>query len=129
MKKILVLLVLLLTLAGCSTPNSLQLDIYQGYGNEMKLLHLNASDSGKRERIQAFSGIFDRAEPLDKDPSLFAYYPDYRIDIRSGGAAISAVVDINGKYVDFYYPDEESGRLYRSEMSSKEFRDLLNQRS
>lgn len=73
---VLLFCIMVLQLSGCSsTPNSLQMDLSRGYGEHLKLLHLNASTSEKRERIQAFSRVILEAEPLDKSLSMFAYYP------------------------------------------------------
>lgn len=130
--------------SGCSAvsdilvPDSVQLDLYEGYGNGMKLLHLNASSSEKRERITAFSAVLQKAEPLKKSPALFAYYPDFRLEIYRDGKKTGAVLDLNGDYVDFYYtgqddePDQAVGppeqvQLYRSSVSSLEFRKILHQ--
>ena len=56
---VLLFCIMVLQLSGCSsTPNSLQMDLSRGYGEHLKLLHLNASTSEKRERIQAFSALF-----------------------------------------------------------------------
>ena len=43
---------LFLLLTGCSSPDSLQLDLCQGYGHQTKLLHLNASNEKNRQRIE-----------------------------------------------------------------------------
>ena len=49
---VLLFCIMVLQLSGCSsTPNSLQMDLSRGYGEHLKLLHLNASTSEKRERI------------------------------------------------------------------------------
>ena len=80
------------------------MDLSRGYGEHLKLLHLNASTSEKRERIQAFSRVILEAEPLDKSLSMFAYYPDYLLEITPWeGGKLTVIVDINGEYVDFYY--------------------------
>lgn len=156
MKKVFSLLlicVLLCMLSGCENPNSLRLDLSQGFGQEIKLLHLNASTNEKRERMEALAQALADCRPLDKDLSMFAYYPDYRLEL-SGKALVSegtdaegdapgftvtdapgedvsltAVVDINGEFVDFYFPGpapEASGVIYRSSMTAKEFKRLVN---
>ena len=45
MKKItaLLLALALCLLAGCQNPNAIQMDLSRGYGEQLKLLHLNAS--------------------------------------------------------------------------------------
>lgn len=117
---------LLLMLSGCSAPDSLQMDLYQGYGWQTKLLHLNASTEKNRQRIEDFASITEEAQPLDKDISLFAYYPDYIMTIdRAGQSGMMVIVDINGDFVDFFYPGET--QLYRSKMSALEFKRLLHQ--
>lgn len=127
MKKILCACLLLLTLAGCSRPNDFQMNLYQGFGAGQKLLHINGSTEAKRQRMEAFLSATQDAQPLDKDISLFAYYPDYLLEITREGVTSRAVIDINGNYVDFYYPDET--QLYRSRMTASEFYLLVNQRT
>ncbi len=122
---------LLFLFSGCDNPNSLQLDLYQGYGSHLKLLHLNASTAEKRERMEALGDALRGAEPLEKDFSLFAYYPDFQLEITpwDNGEMLTAVVDINGEYVDFYYPGpnpQESQTIYRSRMSAKDFKKLVH---
>lgn len=134
--------------SGCNTPNSLQMDLFQGYGRELKLIHLNASSGEKRERMEAFAQALADSEPVEKDISMFAYYPDYRLEISGkalasgeGGAgftvvdtertdgSITAVIDLNGDFVDFYFPGpdpEQSNTIYRSKMTAKEFRILVH---
>lgn len=117
---------LLLLIFGCSSPDSLQLDLFEGYGRQTKLLHLNASNAKDRQRIEAFAAVLEDAQPLEKDISLFAYYPDISITItRDGKAGPAAVVDINGDYVDFYYSGET--QLYRSNTSSADLKKLIHQ--
>ena len=83
-------------------------DRLQGYGNQTKLLHLNASSSQKAQRIEGFCQVLEDAEPLDKDFSLFAYYPDYFLQIhQAGSGTVGAVVAVNGDYIDFYYLGED----------------------
>ncbi len=117
---------LFLLLTGCSSPDSLQLDLCQGYGHQTKLLHLNASNEKNRQRIEDFAAVTKDAQPLTKDISLFAYYPDMTLTItRDGQASPTAIVDINGDYVDFHYSGET--QLYRSKMSSEDLKKLLHQ--
>lgn len=116
----------LLTLFGCSAPDSLQLDLRQGYGLQIKLLHLNASSDKNRQRIEDFASITSDAQPLEKDISLFAYYPDYSLTItRDGQAVTEAVIDMNGDFVDFHFAGET--QLYRSRLSVPELKKLLHQ--
>ena len=115
-----------MTLSGCTVPDSLQLDLSQGYGLETKLLHLNASTEKSRLRIEAFASLAEDAQPLQKDISLFAYYPDLILTItRDGNTELSAVVDINGEHVDFHYSGET--QLYRSKMSAADLKKLVHQ--
>ena len=113
--------------AGCSTPDSLQLDLSQGCGNQVKLLHLNARTEAKRQRIEEFASILEDAQPLEKELSLFAYYPDYLLVITRDGQKTSAIVDINGDFVDFLYPGGDT--IYRSAMSAQDLKKLLHQHS
>ena len=73
-------------LAGCSSPNSLQIDLFHGYGAQLKLLHLNASHSERETRIRSFAQVLAESEPLEKDIALVAYYPDYRLDSEAHGS-------------------------------------------
>lgn len=120
-------------LAGCQNPNSVQMDLYQGYGENLKLIHLNASSGEKRERMEAFLEVIQNAEPLDKELSMFAYYPDYKLELEGAEGfadAITAIVDVNGEYIDFYYPGpypERSGAIYRSHTTAEEFKELVHQ--
>lgn len=118
-------------LSGCDNPDSLQLDLSRGYGEHLKLIHLNASTEEKRERIEAFGEAIRSAEPLEKELSLFAYYPDYRLEITpwEDGETLTAIVDINGDFVDFYFPGpypEKSAVLYRSQTTAEEFKKLVH---
>lgn len=124
MKRLLSFLLLALALGGCSVPNSLQLDLYQGFGQNMKLLHLNASNQKNRQRIEEFASIVEGAKPLEKDIGLFAYYPDYILEITRNGQKESVVLDINGEFLDFYYPNQQV--VYRSSMTVADFKKLLH---
>lgn len=125
MKRIIPILLLVLLLAGCSVPDSLQLELYHGYGRQLKLVHLNAATSQKRELIERFETIQQDAVLLDKDISLFAYYPDYLLEITRKGRKTALIVDINGDFVDFHYAGETA--LYRAAMSSQELKKLIFQ--
>ena len=128
MKKVLCALLAAASLAlcaGCSRPDAQTLDLLQGYGNQTKLLHLNASSSQKAQRIEGFCQVLEDAEPLDKEFSLFTYYPDYLLELRRNGQTTTAYVDVNGQYIDFYYEGEE--QLYRSHTTAEEFRQLVHQ--
>lgn len=117
--------------AGCTQPDSQTLDLYQSYGNNLKLIHLNASSAEKQERMDAFAQVLEDSQPLDKDFSLFAYYPDYCLELKkTGQASCVAVVDVNGEYIDFYYVGEDVAaepQLYRSNVTADQFRKLVHQ--
>ena len=117
--------VLFLLCAGCSQPDALTLDLFQGYGQHLKLIHLNASSGEKEERMEAFSQVLENAEPLDKSFSLFAYYPDYLLELNDNGQTTTAYVDVNGNYIDFNYDGEE--QLNRSNVTAAEFKNLVHQ--
>ncbi len=141
---------LLCGLGGCSSPNSLQMDLYQGYGKHTKLIHLNASSGENRNRMESFAQTLTSAQPLEKEFSMFAYYPDYQLELAGkelvvsdgetsgfsirdvsgqNGATLTVVIDLNGDYVDFYFPGpapEASQTIYRSEMESAEFKKLVH---
>lgn len=123
--------VLCVLCAGCTQPDSQTLDLYQGYGNNLKLIHLNASSAEKQERMDAFAQVLEDSQPLDKDFSLFAYYPDYCLELKkTGQASCVAVVDVNGEYIDFYYVGEDVAaepHLYRSNVTADQFRKLVHQ--
>ena len=134
MKKLLCIILLAAMaclLSGCDNPDSLQLDLSRGYGEHLKLIHLNASSSEKKERMEAFGDAVRNAEPLEKDFSMFAYYPDYLLEITpwENGETLTVVVDLNGDFVDFYYPGpypEQSNTIYRSQMTAEEFKILVH---
>lgn len=143
-------LLLLLGLAGCAAPDSLKLDLYQGYGRELRLIHLNASTQENSERIDAFAQALTGAKALEKDRSLFAYYPDFRLEIKGKSlsydvspegvlenvsvkdeksGSITAVIDKNGDFVDFYFPGpapEASDMIYRSPLTAEELLILVH---
>ncbi len=128
MKKILCgicLFFLLFILAGCETAS--QLDLTQGYGEELKLIHLSAGSGEDLQRIHDFQAALQDAQVLEKDPSLFAYYPDFILEIRvpGGEGNVDAVIDINDKFVDFYYIGQED-TLYRAAMSAEDFLILVH---
>ncbi len=142
---------LLCGLAACGNPNSQQLNLYQGCGQGIKLIHLNARTEVDRERIASFAQALADCRPLEKSLSLFAYYPDFKLEItgralvaeggdsegdapgftveEQPGATLTAIVDINGDFVDFYFPGPapaQSDTVYRSSLSAKEFKQLVN---
>lgn len=128
MKKLLCgicLLFLVSLLAGCETAS--QLELSQGYGDNLKLIHLSAGSGEDYQRIVDFRAALQDAEPLDKDPALFSYYPDYLLEIRfpGGEGNVDAVIDINDKFVDFYYVGREDD-LYRANMSVEDFLTLVH---
>ena len=75
--------------------------------------------------MEAFSQVLENAEPLDKSFSLFAYYPDYLLELNDNGQTTTTYVDVNGNYIDFYYDGEE--QLYRSNVTAAEFKKLIHQ--
>ena len=133
MKKItaLLLALALCLLAGCQNPNAIQMDLSRGYGEQLKLLHLNASTGENLQLMEAFGSAIQDAEPLDRDISLFAYYPDYLLELtgQEEGQTVTALIDLNGDYVDFIYPGpypEADQVIYRSSLSAEEFLNLVN---
>lgn len=116
---------LTLLLSGCDTASSLNLS--QGYGNGLKLVHLSAGSGESYQRIEGFQAALENPAPLEKDASLFAYYPDFLLEIQTPGAQepLQAVVDINGDFVDFYYVGQED-TLYRAQASAEEFLALVH---
>lgn len=128
MKKLLCgvcLFLLAALLSGCETASLL--DLSQGYGEGLKLVHLSAGAGDDLQRILDFQSALADPEPLDRDPSLFAYYPDYTLEIVTPDSQgnIDVVVDINGDFVDFYYVGQED-TLYRAKVSSEEFLTLVH---
>lgn len=120
---------LLCLCGGCSSPNDVQLNLYQGFGREMKLLHLNASSHAKEERMEAFHQVLLNAEPLEKEYSMFAYYPDYRLELKLRDSdLLTAIVDVNGEFIDFTYPlSANPEQIYRSHVTAQEFKRLVHQ--
>ena len=96
---------LLLLLSGCESASRLNLS--QGYGNGLKLVHLSAGSGETYQRITDFQAALENSTPLEKDPAL------------------QAVVDINGDFVDFYYVGQED-TLYRAQASAEEFLALVH---
>lgn len=138
-------ILLSISLAACTTPDSVQMDLYQGYGRQLKLIHLNASTGDKQERMLAFAEALTGAQQLEKSFDTFAYYPDYILEIKglsltkngdsytvdeAADGTITAVIDINGDYVDFYFPGpepEEANVIYRAAISARDFKKLVHQ--
>lgn len=118
---------LIFTFTACSSPDSWQLDLSQGCGTRMKLLHLNASTEARRKRLRDFEALLENAQPLEKDSSLFAYYPDYLLEITHDGKKTTVVLDVNGEYLDFYYPEENESTIYRSAYTAADLRKLIHQ--
>ena len=116
---------LLLLLSGCESASRLNLS--QGYGNGLKLVHLSAGSGENYQRIADFQAALENSTPLEKDPALFAYYPDFLLEIQTPGVQepLQAVVDINGDFVDFYYVGQED-TLYRAQASAEEFLALVH---
>ncbi len=133
MKKICLLIIaLLLTLAGCGTkPSDMQMDVYNGNSKDLKLLHVKANDEAKVNQMSGILSAIENAEASDKPMELFAFYPDYTIEISPMGSdeVITVVLDVTSEYVQFYYPGpnpEASDVVYISELSSQEFMDYIN---
>ena len=107
------------------------MDLSRGYGEQLKLLHLNASTGENLQLMEDFGGAIQDAEPLDRDIRLFAYYPDYLLELtgQEEGQTVTALIDINGEFVDFIYPGPLPGGrpgdlpLF---LSAEEFLDLVN---
>lgn len=131
MKKVILSLFLAILLslssAACSSPDNWQLDLSQGCGTCMKLLHLNASTEARRKRLRDFETVLENAQPLEKDISLFAYYPDYLLEITHDGKKTTVVLDVNGEFLDFYYPEESNPTIYRSQFTASDLRKLVHQ--
>gem|GEM_PF-1383343 len=130
MKKLLPLItaaIMVISFTACETPDDFQLDIYKGAQAELKLLHLNANGSQKKWQIEGIAGALRDAEAIEKDISLFGYYPDFTVEVTSPenpAETIRAVVDINGEWVEFYYMENSAitgEGLYRSKVSAEDF--------
>lgn len=130
MKKFITLIaaaVLAISFTACGTPDDFQLDIYKGVQAELKLLHLNASNSQKKWQMEGIAGALRDADSIEKDISLMGYYPDFTVEVTSPenpDQTIRAVVDINGDWVEFYYLENSAitgGGLYRSKVSAEDF--------
>lgn len=119
------LFILISLLSGCTTASHLNLS--QGYGEGLKLVHLSAGSGDSYQRIMDFYTALQDPTPLEKDPSLFGYYPDYllEIDIPGESETLRVVVDINGDFVDFHYAEQED-TLYRAHTSADEFLSLVH---
>lgn len=128
MKKFLLalcLFLLLSMLSGCESAS--QLNLSQGYGNRLCLLHISKGSGQEYQRILDFHAALQDAQPLDKAPSLFSYYPDYLLEINAAdpSLSLSAVIDINGDNIDFYYTGQES-IIYRAKISAEDFLALVH---
>jgi Type III secretory pathway, lipoprotein EscJ len=125
-------ILLLCFFAGCTSPDSMQLSVYNDAEKELKLLHLNASSSEKKQKIEAVYRIISDAEPIEKDLSLFAFYPDFAIDIlmpENKGETVSVVLDLNDEYIDFYYPGPypaADANIYRSSFHPDELKKIIH---
>lgn len=127
----LLLALALCLLAGCQNPNALQMDLSRGYGDQLKLIHLNANTGENRQLMEDFGDAIRGAQALDKDFRLFAYYPDYLLELSQWeeGQGLTVLVDINGDHVDFIYPGpypEADQVIYRSQVTAQEFQALVN---
>ena len=123
--------------SGMSIPDDMQMDIYLGDHKELKLLHINASNSEKETQIRKIYEAVTDAYPTDKPMELFAFYPDYTIEVDDLESSepdqrIKVVFDVNGDRLEFYHIDEESEDsgetpvIYRSNMSVDEFKTYLH---
>lgn len=130
MKKLLTLMtaaIMAISFTACDTPNEYQMDIYKGVQAELKLLHLNASNSQKKWQIEGIAQALRDAEAIEKDVSLFGYYPDFTVEVTlpdHPDQMIRAVVDLNGEWVEFYYLENSAitgAGLYRSKVSAEDF--------
>ena len=120
---------LLVVSTACSAvPDEMQADIYLGASKELKLLHINASSDEKEERIRKIYEAVTDAVPTDKPMELFAFYPDYTIEVDDLGAdsddRIEVVLDVNRDRLEFYYAQDGSEEkvIYRSNMGVPEFK-------
>lgn len=122
----------LLGMTACQSPDDLQLDIYKGANAELKLLHLNASNSTRKQIISGITQALTQAQPTGKPMEFFGFYPDYTISVTTPGdpnQRVTVVLDINGEWVEFYYPGPnpaQDGIIYRSEMSAVDFLKLIH---
>lgn len=130
MKRLLPLItaaIMAVSFTACDIPDDFQMDIYKGVQAELKILHLNASNSQKKWQIEGIAGALRDAEAIEKNISLFAYYPDFTVEVTSPenpAKTIRAVVDINGEWVEFYYLENSAitdEGLYRSNVSAEDF--------
>lgn len=123
---------MLLALVACGEkPSDMYMDIYNGNSRELKLLHVKANDATRIGQIEGILSAIEDAEEIDKPMDLFGYYPDYLIDICPRGTEeiLTVVVDLNGDYVEFYYPGpnpEPSEVVYRSSITAEEFSNFIN---
>lgn len=128
MKKLLFTLCLFLLaslLSGCE--NASRLDLSRGYGEHLRLVHLSRGAGEDYQRIVDFHNALQDPQTLEKDISLFSYYPDYllEIDAADPSLSLSVVIDINGNHVDFYYTGQEE-TIYRAKVSAEEFLALVH---
>lgn len=135
MKRILSILLIFVSLSaasGCSVPDDMQLDVYLGTTEDLKLLHVNASTQEKQLQIEKIHEAVTDIEAIDKPLDLFAFYPDYTIvvdDLEDETAErITVVLDINRDRLELYRVQngEISPTLYRSNMSVEEFKSYMN---
>lgn len=136
MKKVLCIISMLifsLICGACTVPDDMQMDVYLGAAKDLKLLHVNASSSNKEKQIQKIYEALTDAEPTDKPIELFAFYPDYTIEVDDLEAAndqrISVVLDINHDRLEFYYIGDDAENpvvIYRSNMSVEEFKSYMH---
>lgn len=124
---------LLILCSSCSNvPDNMQADIYLGTTKDLKLLHLNASTAKKEEQIQKMYEAVTDASPIDKPIELFAFYPDYTIEVddlsSDSGERIQVVLDVNRDRLEFYSikDGDDSSTIYLSNMSVDEFKTYIN---
>lgn len=139
MRLLILAMLMSLCFSACSAPDYLQMDVYMGSGEELKLLHINASSEEKIAQIEGIRRAITEAEATEKTVDMMGFYPDYRVVIQEKDKeTISAVVDINGDYVEFYFldPEVDSGTgekanendamVYRSKVTALEFEFFIN---